>query len=335
MPTWSADGAYTSGLGAGDEISSTYEGRHLRMLESNLVHPTHTDGFVDKGDQVVCGNIVGVSFKSAAAATEYVEIDSEGIWSLTATATDEDGNSAIAIGDEIFINITTGVLSKDRNKNTHQHFGYALSVLTSGTTGTICIKIHWDPDDSLEKVGSSAAYLDSDVAGKIFREYRYSFSGTTGDVRGMYLRLNIIEACAGGEALRAFTNCNDVEVATAHGAHLSLDFGSTGNITGLGCGSRSTLHIPNYALVGGTYCGGMSELYADGVASDIGGTTVHSIHRFVMSGDGTGAATGDNVFEFVGLSGTQFAANAASTTHVMRVIVNGTIYYLLLGDTLA
>ncbi len=56
----------------GDEVSSTGEGRHLSFPESELTHPTHTDGFVDGGDPVVAGSIVGVAFEGASAGTDTV-----------------------------------------------------------------------------------------------------------------------------------------------------------------------------------------------------------------------------------------------------------------------
>src|SRR3972149_10464448 len=109
-----------TGREAGDELSSTYEGRHLSLEESYLTHPSHADGFVDKGDPVLCGeNIVGVALISAAAATDLISIDTEGIWFLSAVATDEDGNSAIAPGDGPVLDKTTRILRKDGNKQSH------------------------------------------------------------------------------------------------------------------------------------------------------------------------------------------------------------------------
>ncbi len=103
----------------GDEISSTYEGRHLTLLESDLVHPTHADGFVDKGDPVVSATgkpaIVGVAFKDAAAATDRIALDTEGIWVLDVVAANDAGNVAVAGGDRIYINKSTAVLSKIQN----------------------------------------------------------------------------------------------------------------------------------------------------------------------------------------------------------------------------
>ena len=133
----------------GDEISSTYEGRHLTLLESDLVHPTHADGLVDKGDPIVSatGNpcIVGVAFESAAAATDRIAIDTEGIWNLDVVAANDAGNVAVAGGDLIYINTTTGVLSKISNQATQVPFGYALGIVTSGSTAAIAVKVHWNP----------------------------------------------------------------------------------------------------------------------------------------------------------------------------------------------
>lgn len=137
-----------TGHSAGDECSSTYEGRHLTFEESLLVHPTHGDGFVDKGDPVIDAggqHIVGVSLMSATAATDLISFDTEGIWFLTATASDDDGNSAIQYGDCIYINITTAVLSKIANPGTNRHYGYALGTVAAGTSDVVAIRVHWDP----------------------------------------------------------------------------------------------------------------------------------------------------------------------------------------------
>ena len=136
-------------LDPGEELSSTYEGRHLTFLESELTHPTHTDGFVNKADPVVVGHIVGVAFTSAAAATDLVAIDTEGIWNLDVVAANDEGNDAVAAGDEIYINTTTAVLSKIASADTQVPFGYAIGVVTAGETGAIAVKVHWDPVDNM------------------------------------------------------------------------------------------------------------------------------------------------------------------------------------------
>jgi hypothetical protein len=143
-------GVYPANGTAGTEVSSTYEGRHLTFLESELTHPSHTDTFVEKGDPVLVtgGQIIGVSFKEAAAATDYVTIDTEGIWNLSVVATDDGGNSGVVPGDRIYINTTTCILSKIATAASQLPFGYALGTITSGQTATIAVKVHWDPIDN-------------------------------------------------------------------------------------------------------------------------------------------------------------------------------------------
>ncbi len=139
-------------IAAGEEISSTYEGRHVTLLESELIHPVHGDGFVDKADPVVFGTValqgVGVAFKSAVAATDLIAIDTEGIWCLDVVAADDGGNRAIEGGDRLYINRTNGVISAIATAATQVPFGYALGHIDSGLTEAIAVKVHWDPIDN-------------------------------------------------------------------------------------------------------------------------------------------------------------------------------------------
>jgi len=136
-------------LAAGTEVSSTYEGRHITVLESEITHPTHADGFVDKGDPVLVGDdVVGVAFASASAATDLIAIDTEGIWVQDVNAADDGGNVAVAAGDELFINTTTCAISKITDANTQRHFGWALGAVDSGNTDTIAVKVHADPTET-------------------------------------------------------------------------------------------------------------------------------------------------------------------------------------------
>jgi len=323
-------GVYTAGT-AGDEVSSTYEGRHLTFTESQITHPSHTDSLVDKGDPVVVGeNIVGVAFKSAAAATDLVAIDTEGIWQLSVVATDQNGNSAVAVGDEIFINLTTCILSKNYDKSVSQRFGYALYAIAEGVTDVIPVKVHFDPDDEYEQVGDGTVFEAIGTLANA-REYRYRSTATSGDVRGQYMALGLNGVGSSGEALRGRTIAEAVGVLTAHGGHFGLEYDTDGTVTGLGVGCRGTLMGPDRALMG-TIAGGMSELWAEGDATDFGAATVHSIHRFVMDGDATGYATADNVFEFVNLSAVQYAANTDTPAFALRCIINGNVRYIMVSE---
>lgn len=330
-------GVYVAGT-AGDEVSSTYEGRHLTFSESQLTHPDNSAeevaDLVNKGDPVLVGNdIVGVALKSGVTVnTELIAIDTEGIFQLSVVATDEDGASAVAVGDVIYIAKSGCLLSKNANKNTHQRFGYALYPIASGTD-VIPVKVHWNPDDALEKVGTHAVPEESAHADKIFREYRYRSTSETGDVRGLYMELLMNGAGLSGEAGR-FRAMVEKAVAVAHGCHDGIEFATGGSITGLGVGHRATGKFPNKALWA-TIAGGMSELWADGALTDFGTATVHSIHRFGMGGNETGYATADNVFEFFNLSAIQYAANTDTPTMALRCIINGNIRYIMVSEAQA
>jgi hypothetical protein len=325
-----------TGRSSGEEISSTGEGRHLTFEESVLNHPTHTDGFVEAGDPVVIGeNIIGVAFDEAAAATDLIAIDTEGIWALTCTATDEDGNSAIAVGDELYINKTTAIISKNPNKNTHAFFGYALTALATGTTDVVAVKVHWDPDDAEELVGTAAAPYALAAANN-GREYRYRSTATQGDIRGMYMALGLNGVGGAGEAVRARTIVEAVGVAGGvHGLHGGLEFDADGELTGLGVGVRATFMAPNRSHAGGTISGGMSELWAEGASTDYTAFTMHSIHRFANSGEATGRGTADNVFEFVDLTTDQYEGNTDTPTQALRVIINGNVRYIMVSEAQA
>jgi len=328
-----------TGRSAGEEISSTYEGRHITVLESALTHPSHTDGFVDKGDPVILNDLlIGVALESASAATDYIAIDTEGIWALTVSGTDAVGNSAVAAGDPVYINKSTCALSKDSDKNTNQRFGIALSPVNSQASSVCAVKVHFDPDDAMEVVGDSGAYYVNDTANTIFRHYRYDCGATSGDARGMYLRLALTGAGGGGEAARIFTTVDDVAGATARGAHISLNFDESGSLTGLGVAADATLHVPDAAMTGGTYAAISADIHADGDESDPDAVTSISFLRVSMQGDATGQDAVDdkaNFIDFDGMdigAGNMIFANAATCSHVVRCDINGTPYYLMMAN---
>jgi hypothetical protein len=128
-------------LTVGDEISSTYEGRHITFLASEL---THAGSVVTKGLPVVCGNIVGVALKTEVAGTDLIAVDTEGIWIIDVFAQDSGGTSAVAGGDLLYINKTTCVVSKIATPATQIPFGYALGIVGAGLTETIAVKVHFD-----------------------------------------------------------------------------------------------------------------------------------------------------------------------------------------------
>jgi hypothetical protein len=197
--------------------------------------------------------------------------------------------------------------------------------------------------------GNSTNYLESSEYGTgnvaAFLEFRLKHTGATagGTERGMYLRLKLSPATSTavtGEALRAYTNVDDVAVETAHGAHISLDFGTSGSITGLGAACRATLHVPATSGSAGTYYGGMSEIWFDAAGSTMAGYTKSAIHCFNIGGDTTNDDTVRYVFDFPNLSsGTTTATHiktdmhASAATDGLSVCINGTQYWIMLSSS--
>jgi len=145
---------------AGEQVSSTYEGRHLTFEESYMVHPYILDTFVNKGDPVLIGDeIVGVAFNSATANTDFIAIDTEGIWFLYVHGCISDGtvNGAahtLSAGDPVYIKRVPGeaagsttILSGQSDPQNYRRFGYLLgdvaaSLEATNTPTLVAVKIH-------------------------------------------------------------------------------------------------------------------------------------------------------------------------------------------------
>jgi hypothetical protein len=166
-----------TGHTAGEECSSTGEGRHLTLEESYLIHPLHGDGLVDSGDPVLFAvgstwmNGVGVAFNSASAATDLIAIDTEGIFFLNVLGCVSDGTNngaarAMHAGDPVYISksIDTNQLSGQDNPDEWVPFGYLLGdVAASLVTPTlVAVKVHWAPN-FLESINLGSLTLVNEV----------------------------------------------------------------------------------------------------------------------------------------------------------------------------
>lgn len=196
----------------------------------------------------------------------------------------------------------------------------------------------------LHGVGTTTTPARTNTGGKNFLGYWVRGGQTSGDVRGLYMRLYLAGTSgASGEAIRSFTTVDAGAVAAAaHGAHLSLNFATTGYCSGLGCASRSTLHIPDQASwsTGGTYTAAQAEIYSDGAASDAANATELSFIRCVNDGHASGIAdVDDDAFLIVLTGGTTGSGNVveSSTTEAnyslsARCKLNGTTCYLMFAS---
>jgi hypothetical protein len=307
----------------------------LTFLESEILHPSHTDGLVDRGDVCLVNAggylIAGVAQTSASAATDLITIDTEGKYFLTVDAADDAGNAAITLGAPIYVNTSDCSLSLAKNDAVQHEFGYALSTLSSGETDLVTVLVRgFSVDFSRIKVGTEASPFSSSVADTKFWELRTKSTATSGDARSLYAAMTFGGAGGAGEAVRARSIVEAAVAGGVHGLHGGVEIGTGGSITGLAAGVRGTFIAPD-AAANGTVCGGMSELWAGGASTNWAGAT-HSIHRFVNAG-GAGKSTAVNVFEFVGLSASQFlAATNAVIDHALRILVDGVAYYIGVYD---
>ena len=199
-------------------------------------------------------------------------------------------------------------------------------------------------------IGTAADPATTSVAGKNFKEFRFESKATSGDSRGEYLRLYLAGAGVSGEALRAFTTVDDVAAANAHGAHISLNFATSGTITGQGIAGRNTLHLPPTALSSNvTLAAVQAEVYSDGSLSDPGGSTLLSFFRAVNDGHANGKADVDDdavLFELNGFTAgsghvVDNSDGSGGTTLdftnivTLKIRIGSTLYYIPAAQTIA
>jgi hypothetical protein len=106
---------------------------------------------------VIIGDIVGIAMASAAAATDMISIDTEGIWALNVLGCKSDGTSdgiavAMTAGMEVYIKRTPStdvyILSGQQDPYHFAFFGYLMgSVSASVTVPTLVgVKVHNSPN---------------------------------------------------------------------------------------------------------------------------------------------------------------------------------------------
>lgn len=186
-------------------------------------------------------------------------------------------------------------------------------------------------------VGTSTSRAQANAASRNFLSFYFENFATSGDNRGMYLRQYLSGAGSGGEAARIFNTVNNVAAGTAHGAHISLSFGATGTVTGLGVAGRNTLHIANQGTQAGTMAALQAEIYADGSDSDPAGADVTFL-RVIADGHADGIADLSTDATFFSVQGFSAGADGANTIFrtvapstlaaSLKVKVGSTLYYL-------
>lgn len=160
----------------------------------------------------------------------------------------------------------------------------------------------------------------------------FETEATSGDTRGINLRLYFSGASGSGEALRAYGIVNNVTAATGwtvNGAHITLGVsGASGAISGAGNAIRATLGFGDGVNAGGT----CSAIQID---SDFhnGSTVADGLCAIRLTNSNT--KTWPNLMEIpAAADGTIFAAHTTQTmTHSIRIKdAAGTSYYLMVTN---
>ncbi len=129
---------YPAGLATGYEISPTpvQGGSLLTLNEANVVAPSNPPTV---GQAAVCGGIVGVVVTAPTGNNEDLVLQTSGIFSQPVKAHDGTTTAAVSVGELLYINATTAVISVDTDD---VPFGYALSALSgSASASNICVKL--------------------------------------------------------------------------------------------------------------------------------------------------------------------------------------------------
>jgi hypothetical protein len=172
--------------------------------------------------------------------------------------------------------------------------------------------------------GTATDPITVTTAGNIDQSYATT-TAASGDTRLAYARLTFAGAGA-GETTRVFSVVTAAQGAgqTTNGSHVSLSVNTGGSITGAANALRATLGLQAGVSSGGT----VAAIQAD---SDVGaGATLPATAawiRFTNSGAGTGLS---NLFNLP--SAMVVARTASASSHTIKIIVDGTPYYLLVSS---
>jgi hypothetical protein len=197
-----------------------------------------------------------------------------------------------------------------------------------------------DSVSAILNAGSSSSRVTNDTASTKFIQIYADCGATSGEAQGIYDRLYVSGAGGSGSALRAFCTVENVAAVDARGAHISLNFGDTGTVTGSGQALTTTLHIANQATQSGHLSAITTEIYSDGTDSDPAGAVLSCIR---MSNAGSAKDdVDDDCFAFhfdegfTVADGNMIAIDGSPTTmpnavYSIRIRIGSTTAYLYAG----
>ncbi len=118
-----------------------------------------------------------------------------------------------------------------------------------------------------------ANVVDDDADTKFFSMYT-DCGATSGEARGIYCKLNGTGAGGSITAARLYGSVVDVAQVDARGAHISLDLGASGTVSGSGQAMTATMMLSNAATQSGTLSAITAEIYSPDAATDPSGCSL-------------------------------------------------------------
>lgn len=203
------------------------------------------------------------------------------------------------------------------------------NIFNTGYTQQGVLTLQTATSGLLMGAGASGAEWDMGTTADNALEFYLATQATTGDSRGMYLRLYFEGAGGSGEAARIFGTVNNVTAATGgtvNGAHISLSVtGASGAVSGAGNALRATLGLGANTTAGGT----LSAIQVDS-DFDTAATVPSTAAAIRVTNSNTKLWA--NLLNIPDASnGTIFAAHVTQTmTHSIKIIsADGTAYYIM------
>ena len=203
-------------------------------------------------------------------------------------------------GNQVFLGSTAGKYAESSNGSVRQVVG----TMSSATEMTI------NPIDSRGPM---------------------TVANSSDDTRALYARLYLATAAGSGDAGRFYATVLGVAAAGAFGIHATASLSATGTITGLMTGARATLGI---AAASRSLSGTFAALQVD---SDIGtGTTMPAATTSFIRVADVGAVRIGALMDLADISdgaGGLFSAHTTqSMTHSIKILYEGTAYYIMCTD---
>jgi len=182
-----------------------------------------------------------------------------------------------------------------------------------------------DPTALLHGAGSTSEPVTTGTADKNFLGYFAKTTASSGDCRGMYMRLYLGGTGGYGDAVRAYTTVSGTGYSYASGLHGTMSLAVGGTITGSGAGIRATLEAASATR---TLPGNIAALQID---SNIGANNTVPADAALIRVDKAGSV---DVTTFLHVADDQClkgsAATGAASDALKVVLPGGTVRYISL-----